>query len=152
VIEVNPETPDGRYLSGMACPGVAQWIAGEASMESCINPATRQLPDRICTGADADELSLMAVNMVQRLTEEARKEYDFVLIDTAPVGSSLLAEELIRQIDAVLLVSQAQQDRRPEIKAAMKIIEHLHPHTFGSVLNKVTLKREAHDTAPVLIA
>ena len=152
VIEVNPETPDQRYLAAPALPGVAQWMTGETGLQPCVNPATSLLPDRICTGLNADELSLMAGSMLPGLIEEARKQYDLVLIDAAPVGSSLLAEELIRQVDAVLLVTQARIDRRCEIKETMKIIEHLRPHTFGSVLNKVTSGREAHDTDPVLIA
>lgn len=79
----------------------------------------------------------MAGDMASLLIQEARKEYDLVLIDAAPVVGSLLTEELIREIDAVMLVSQARTDNRKDIKAAMKTIENLRPRTFGSVLNKV---------------
>jgi len=137
VIEVNPKTPDPRYLLGKEHPGFAQWIAGKSSLRQCINPATREFPARICTGEGAQELALMAGDMASLLIQEARKEYDLVLIDAAPVVGSLLTEELIREIDAVMLVSQARTDNRKDIKAAMKTIENLRPRTFGSVLNKV---------------
>jgi Mrp family chromosome partitioning ATPase/capsular polysaccharide biosynthesis protein len=137
VIEMNSKTPDPRYLLGERHPGFAQWMAGDASLRECVNPATAELPARICTGEGARELALMAGDMARLLIEEARKEYDLVLIDAAPVAGSLLTEELIREIDAVMLVSQARTDNRKDIKAAMKTIENLRPRTFGSVLNKV---------------
>jgi Mrp family chromosome partitioning ATPase len=150
VIEANPVTPDVRYLSAEARPGVVRLLAGEATLEQCINPGTAELPDRICTGEGAREMDLMTGTALLALVAQAREYYDFVLIDAPPVGCSLLGEEVIRQIDAVLFVSHANRDCRKEIKMAMKTIEKLRPHTFGSVLNMLTSDKERHDPSAVL--
>ncbi len=154
VIEINPKTPDERYVEGGAHPGYVQWIACRASLQECINPATFEFPARIATGHGANELELMAGSMTRLLIDEARKEFDLVLIDATPVTVSLLTEELIRDLDSVLLVSQAHVDKRKEIKAAIKTIERLRPRTFGSIINKVAFgnRKESCDTPALLAA
>ncbi len=137
VIEINPQTPDVRYIEGGNRPGYAQWIGSQANLQDCVNPATTLLPARISTGSAAQELALMSGNAIRILIDEARKDFDLVLIDAAPIGLSLLTEELVRDLDSILLVSQAHVDNRKEIKATMKVIERLRPRTFGSIINKV---------------
>jgi hypothetical protein len=51
-----------------------------------------------------------------------------------------------------MLISRAEVDNRKEIKAVMKQIEYLHPHTLGSVLNNVTARKELNDSAALLTA
>ena len=156
VVEVNPKTPDERYVEGAARPGYAQWIAGDASLDECIQPASALRPAHICTGKDANELALMARHKVRVLVEEARENFDLVLIDACPLPHSLITEEIIRDLDSVMLVSQAHIDSRKEIKAAMKTIERLRPRTFGSVINKVQAApaagKKISDTPAIRIA
>ncbi len=153
VIEINPATPDPRYLMGQHRPGVAQWMAG-APFTACINPSTDQLPERIATGEKATELDLMASDAIERLLDEARQRYACVLVDASPLGCTLLGEELVRRISAVLLVSQADRDSRAELAAGLKTIERLQPKVFGSVLNQVTVtgKEKTDDSAAVRAA
>ena len=152
VVESNSQTPDERYEQGISRPGLAHWMNGEASLEECIHPGTLELPDRIGVGQGAQEMAMMSGDMVELLVEEARKQYDLILIDAAPLPGSLLTEELIREVDAMMLISRAEVDNRKEIKAVMKQIEYLHPHTLGSVLNNVTARKEQNDSAALLTA
>jgi Mrp family chromosome partitioning ATPase/capsular polysaccharide biosynthesis protein len=141
VVEVNPQTPDSRYIPCESSKGFAQWMSGDAELEDCICPATDSLPPRIGTGPAADEVTLMAQGSLRTLIESARAGYDLILVDAAPVTRSLLTEELIRELDAVMLVSQANVDTRKQVKQALEIIDRLHPRTFGSVINKVEIRQ-----------
>ncbi len=156
VVEVNSRTPDARYSDGIPRPGYAQWLAGTAALDECIAPALGHLPARITTGEGANDMDLMVGSGMRGLIEEAAKDFDLVLVDAAPVKGSLLTEELIRDLDAVLLVSEANVDTKKDLKAMMKTIERLHPRTFGAVINKVELVRrkngKKNDPAALLSA
>lgn len=156
VVEVNPRTPDARYGDGIERPGYAQWLAGQASLDHCISPATESLPARIRTGLGADELEMMAGDGMSSLIAKATRDYDLVLVDASPVTGSLLTEELIRDLNSVLLVSQANVDKKKDIKALMKTLERLRPRTFGAVINKVELTlakgRKKNDTSALRAA
>jgi capsular exopolysaccharide synthesis family protein len=77
---------------------------------------------------------LLNSDMTQKLIAEARKEYDFVLIDSAPLLVAGDTHVLLPWIDQALFVVRA--DRTP-IECAKEAVEVLGKKLLGCVLNDV---------------
>lgn len=142
VIEANPLTPDPRYISETGNEGLSSALARGAGL-----PITRQghiFPDRVPTGPGTVH-DLLPVERLLLLLEEEALAWDLILIDAAPLESSLATEELVRIFDAVMLVVDAQKDSKKAVTRCLGKVHHLAPQVFGAVLNKV--ERQTPDQA-----
>ena len=142
-------------------PGLADLLAGAASLEACLVLGGERQPDHIGAGS-ASEDNLLPADRLPAILREARERYDVVLVDSPSVSGSLLAEELVRLTGAVMLVASAGADTKADLKVAMNLLERLRPESFGAVLAgtsrpaplwiKNLNKREKNDTPALLAA
>ena len=73
-----------------------------------------------------------------------RGKYDYVLVDTPPVGSLTDAAVVARQCDgAILVVESDLVSRRVALKAKQQL-EMSGCHILGAVLNKVDIKKNKY--------
>ena len=70
-----------------------------------------------------------------------REEFDYVLIDTAPIG--VVSDPLIlaTQGDGVLLVLDAQNTRKGSARRAMRNLESVGGNVLGTVMNNAQVSR-----------
>ena len=70
-----------------------------------------------------------------------REEFDYVLIDTAPIG--VVSDPLIlaTQGDGVLLVLDAQNTRKGSVRRAMRNLESVGGNVLGTVMNNARVSR-----------
>jgi tyrosine-protein kinase Etk/Wzc len=84
---------------------------------------------------------LLASDAMVRLVEWARREYDFVVIDTPPVVPVTDPTILSRLVDAVILVVRSNSSHRRELSEALNRLESSEGAVLGAVLNDYDLKR-----------
>jgi len=84
---------------------------------------------------------LLASDAMVRLVEWARREYDFVVIDTPPVVPVTDPTILSRLVDAVILVVRSNSSHRRELTEALNRLESSEGAVLGAVLNDYDLKR-----------
>jgi capsular exopolysaccharide synthesis family protein len=92
--------------------GLSEVLAGEATLNDCLvrlNPAGLYL---LPGGAQRDNVAeLLSGPTFNRVLAEARKMFDYVLIDAPPLGIFTDATVLINRADAALLVVRAGKTR-----------------------------------------
>ncbi len=88
---------------------------------------------------DSDPTSLLTSEAMRRVVEEAAATFDWVVIDTPPVGLLTDAQLLARMVDAVLFVIQAAST--PYDVARRAIDELGRDRVAGIVLNRVEMER-----------
>jgi polysaccharide biosynthesis transport protein len=76
------------------------------------------------------------------LLDEARKEYDWIVIDTPPVASVTDPVMCAQVCDLVLLVAQYGSTRRKIIREAVKTLGRTGTPIAGAVLNQVDIERD----------
>jgi capsular exopolysaccharide synthesis family protein len=76
------------------------------------------------------------------LLDEARKEYDWVVLDTPPIASVTDPVMCAQSCDLVLLVAQYGATRRKVIREAVKTIGRTGTTIAGAVLNQVDIERD----------
>ena len=79
--------------------------------------------------------STLSPAALRRLIEEARKQFDTILIDTGPVLGSIEASLVAAAADAVVLaVSRGQQ--RPLVEKTIQHLKHIKANLAGVVFNR----------------
>jgi Mrp family chromosome partitioning ATPase len=150
VVEANPLTPDPRYGNG---PGLLQSMKAPDTQGRLAGAG-----GRIPTGAGRIE-DLLPVERLHSWLQTAGAGRDLILIDAAPLASSLATEELIRVFGSALLVVDALKDQRKQVAEFLHKVSQLAPDAFGAVLNNVDPRhakaaqgKNDHDSSAVLAA
>jgi len=84
---------------------------------------------------------LLGSTRMQRLVEELRNSYDYIILDTSPVNMVTDASVLIPYSSGVLLVVRAGQSDRASVRGAVEQLEYSQAKILGFVLNGVDMER-----------
>ena len=118
--------------------GLSQFLSGQVSIQDMIYETNFQNMDIIFGGPSAPNPSgLLSENVFKVFLKEARDYYNYILIDTPPIGQVIDPAIVAQKTDGVIfLVSQSNISYR----YAQKQIEQLKKsgcRILGAVLNKV---------------
>ena len=94
---------------------------------------------RVLTSGDLppNPAEVLASPRMRKLLDNLAQEADLVLIDTSPVLPVADAAILASQVDGVLLIVQADQTRRQDVRDAADNLQKSGGHLVGVVLNGV---------------
>jgi capsular exopolysaccharide synthesis family protein len=116
--------------------GVVNVLAGEYDLlEVCTEP----LPELKLLSAGPippHPAELLSSARFAELTGQARRLFDYVLIDSPPTG--LVSDPMIiaTQADAVLLVLDSQGTSKGSLRKAMRDLEAVGANVLGTIMNK----------------
>jgi capsular exopolysaccharide synthesis family protein len=124
--------------------GAAAVLAGRVSLSHAVRA------DRVsCLHILASELSVTApqdlldLSCLQRVLTTARAKYDYVIIDTPPLGAVSDALLIARAVDGMLLVLRADSTPTSAVTAAVKMLCMSDVRIPGVVLNFADAKQVA---------
>lgn len=128
----------GRYKINKAIKGLTQYLSGVEQLDDVRYSTNVKNMDLILSGpVPPNPAELLNNEKFTELLETARKEYDYVIIDTPPIGQVIDPAIVAQKTDGVIfLVSQSNISYR----YAQKQIEQLKKsgcRILGAVLNKV---------------
>ena len=128
----------GRYKINKAIKGLTQYLSGVEELDSVKYTTNVENLDMILSGpVPPNPAELLNNEKFTALVEITKKESDYVVIDTPPIGQVIDPAIVAQQTDGVIfLVSQANVS----YKYAQKQIEQLKRsgcRILGAVLNKV---------------
>lgn len=128
----------GRYKINKAIKGLTQYLSGSEELDSVIYDTNVENMDMIISGpVPPNPAELLSGEKFSKLIEEVRDKYDFVIIDTPPIGRVIDAAIIASRADGVLfIVSQGSIS----YKYAQKQIEQLRKsgcRILGAIINKV---------------
>lgn len=105
--------------------------------QALLTPGLDQLDILTCGRVAANPPDLLAAPQMSRILEEARQEYDMVLIDMPPMLHTTDATILASKVDGVLLVYHIGSVVRGALKRVKSNIESVGGKVLGVVLNGV---------------
>lgn len=128
----------GRYKINKAIKGLTQYLSGVEELDQVKYTTNVPCLDMILSGpVPPNPAELLDSEKFTELVEKARNEYDYVIIDTPPIGQVIDPAIVAQKTDGVIfLVSQSNISYR----YAQKQIEQLKKsgcRILGAVLNKV---------------
>ena len=121
----------GTFKSNEPYKGLSNFLSGNADLNETICQTDISGLDVIASGpVPPNPTSLLQNDNFRHLMEVARSRYDYVIIDTPPIGLVIDAVIIAHQADASLLVTAAGK---------IKQLEQSGSQFLGVVLNKVDM-------------
>ena len=85
-------------------------------------------------------VELLDSDRMRHLLEQWRRDYDYIVIDTPPLGSLSDALVLSPFVDAVLLVARSGKTSRQSLCRVRDILARVSAHTVGVIVNDLNLQ------------
>lgn len=134
-----------RYRIKQKVNGLSQYLSGQLAKEFLIYQTNFLNVDIIFAGPMAPNPSeLLEEEAFCELLAEVRGYYDYIIIDTPPVGSVIDAAIIAKESDGAVLVIESE---RVSYKVAQKSMEQLEKtgcKILGAVLNKVNIEKNKY--------
>ena len=83
---------------------------------------------------------LLAKDRLGQMLTELKKAFDYIIVDTPPLGSVIDAAIIAKQCDASMLVLASDNSSRKFVRDVVNRLKVANPHFLGVVLNKVNIK------------
>ena len=125
--------------------GLSQYLSGQLAKEFLIYQTNFLNVDMIFSGPIAPNPSeLLEEASFSDLLKELRNVYDYIILDTPPLGSVTDAAIVAKECDGAILVIESE---RVSYKLAQKVQEQLEKtgcKILGAVLNKVNIEKDKY--------
>lgn len=107
-----------------AAAGLTEVLTGQRSFDDCLYTTQHQKMLLLFAGVcPSNPLELLNGSRFRTLLDELRKQYDFVLVDTPPLGAFVDAAVVAAQCDGAILVIGDRSARRKQAQAVAAQLE-----------------------------
>lgn len=123
-------------------PGLSQYLAGHVSLEEVIYATQENNLDIIFSGQYPPNPSELLNNKkFKEMLEYGREIYDYVIIDTPPLGLVIDAAIVAKECDGAAIVIAKDNVKISQARSVKDQIEKSGCKIIGTVLNEVTRKK-----------
>ena len=127
-----------QFAPGSKKQGLSHYLAGIAEKEEVLFHTNVPGMDFIPMGHELlNPIPLLSSERFQNLLDELAEQYDYVIVDAAPVGVVIDAAEIAKSCDGTLIAVQYNDVRRQELLDVKQQIEQSGCPILGTVLNQV---------------
>lgn len=124
--------------------GLTTVLLGDAALAEVVQRWDESGPDIVTAGVlPPNPSELLDSEATDEVLEVARREYDFVLIDTPPLLALSDAILIERRVGGLLLVVAADETRKRDVTHTLRLLDTVHTSPAGIVLNKTPVPRRA---------
>ena len=136
----------GRYRVKKGVKGLTHFLSGQNTLEEVIYQTNVPDMDVILAGpVPPNPSELLDSPLFKETVRQMREKYDYVIIDTPPLGSVIDAAIVAQVCDGAVLVIAANQVSYKFAQNVMGQLKKTKVKIIGSVLNKVDLSENGYD-------
>ncbi len=134
-----------RCMPGREAAGLSQYLSGQKELEEMIYKTDQENLYLIFAGPYApNPAELLSEELCGQMFEVLKASYDYVIVDTPPMGNLIDGAVLARHCDgAVLVIESGAISYRLEQKVKSQL-ERAGCRILGAVLNKVDRRSEGY--------
>ena len=131
----------GQFEMGVKKYGLSHYLAGIAEKEDIVYQTNILNAFIVPVGKVLlNPIPLLLTGRFQELLNTLAEQYDYVIVDAAPVGVVIDAAEVARSCDGTLLVVGYDQVHRQELLEVKQQLEQTGVPVLGAILNQVDYK------------
>lgn len=136
----------GRYkLEGGEIKGLSHFLTGQGALSECICQTDYSNMQMIFSGPETpNPAELLGGKRFATLLEALRKNYDYIIIDSPPLGSVIDAAIIARQCDGVAIVIAAGSISYKFVQGVKAQLEKSDCRILGVILNKVDMEKTSY--------
>lgn len=130
----------GRYRVGVVKGGLTHYLSGQKELGEVICKTSADNMDVIFCGSYSPNPSeLLNHSRFDKMIRELREEYDYIIIDTPPLGSVIDSAIVARVTDGVIIVMEAYKINYKFARNVKEQLEKVNCRILGVVMNKVPM-------------
>lgn len=134
-----------RYQVKSRVSGLSQYLSGQVGRNEIFYNTNFPNLDIVFSGPMAPNPSeLLEQASFEALMEFERSFYDYVIVDTPPIGNLIDAAVVAKQCDGAILVIESGAVSRRVAEKAKEQLEKSGCRVLGAVLNKVDMRRDRY--------
>ena len=120
-----------------AAPGLAELLAEQAVLRDALRMQVAAGVDLVPGGASTDPFWSFTGDRLRGVLAQLLAERDFCLVDVPSLNRAPEASFVVRSLDAVVLVVQANRHRAPVVRRNLGYLRSLGTPVLGSVVNEL---------------
>lgn len=125
--------------------GLSQYLSGMKSLEEVMNKTKIENVDIIFTGPIPPNPSeLLSSDTFKKLIITQRENYDYIIIDTPPLGVVIDSVNVAEFCDATIMVVEANHINYKFAQRVLKQLEKGKCRIIGAILNKVNINGKGY--------
>lgn len=126
--------------------GLSHFLLGEKKLDEVVCSTNVPNLSMVLAGAvSSNSLELLSGKHFKSLLNNLRKIYDYVFIDTPPMGSVVDASIVARESDGLILVIASNTVGHKLEQKVLNDLKKTHCKILGAVLNKVNMKESEYN-------
>lgn len=135
----------GRYHVTEEVKGLSHFLSGQASLNEVVCSTQEEGLHIIFAGiVPPNPSELLSQEKFAHLIENAKKEYDYIIIDAPPLGSVIDAAVIAKVCDASVLIIAANTISHKFVRTVKEQLKKAGCPILGVVLNKVDMKKNKY--------
>lgn len=135
----------GRYKVGEVDGGLAHYLSGQSSLQEVRYHTDINNMDIIFSGTHSpNPAELLNGNRFLAMVEELRETYDYVIIDTPPLGSVIDSAIVAKISDGAIIVVEANAISYRFAQNVKSQLEKSNCRILGAVINKVPMEKNGY--------
>lgn len=143
--DIRKSTFLSRYQVKRTISGLSQYLSGQKNQQEICFHTNFENVDIIFAGALApNPAELLEDPSFEGLLADMRSTYDYILIDTPPIGSLIDAAIIAKFCDGAIIVVESERVSYRMVQKAKEQLEVTGCHVIGAVLNKVDTASERY--------
>ena len=125
--------------------GLTHYLVGDKNYKEFIQAVNDNLDFFAAGTVPPNPSELLMSDKLNDLIHRLKEEYDYILFDTAPIGSVIDANMLLKYADIVLLVVKADEAEKSYLEKFNRLRSEKNIKSSGIILNQVKLQKNNVD-------
>lgn len=125
--------------------GVSTLLIGRDSMEDCIQKSSFENLDFITAGPIPPNPSELIISkQMEETIRKLKTMYDFIVLDTPPVGLVTDGISVIQQVDYPIYIFRSEYSKRQFVQNVDRLFNESHIKRISAILNGVDIDRKSY--------
>ena len=125
--------------------GLSHYLSGQAPLTEVCYKTNKENLYVIPVGSfPSGPTELLSKARWPHLLSEFRKVFDYIIVDTPPLGLVVDAAVIAKECDATMMVVASDVSSRHQVKSVIAQLKTANPNFLGVVLNKLDVKSGAY--------
>jgi len=135
----------GRYRVGEVKYGLTHYLSGQNDLDEVIYQTNIENLDIIFSGSySPNPAELLNHTRFEDMISILREKYDYIIIDTPPLGSVIDSAVVARAIDGAIIVIEANAISYRFAQGVKEQLEKANCRILGTVINKVPMDKKKY--------
>ena len=145
--DIRNSVMSGVFKSREKITGLTDYLSGTKDLSHGLCETNVENLFVIQSGAvSPNPTALLQSEKFEAMIETLRKYFDYIIVDTAPIGVVIDAAIIVQKCDASILVAEASATKRREVQKAKDQLEQTGTPFLGVILNKFNIHLEKYGT------